>query len=220
MTADRAFNRLRAANPFSPATDVDADSLFAWITTTAPDRRLSRPPRRYRRAVLVLAIALALVAVVASTAPAISTWIGNAIGRAEVDSEYAQAQRLLDLPPGYSWPKWSFPSDAVTSRGAGGALAVTIAQGAWECYWVRAIRDRDVARQTRAHAALLALLANHVVIAPEHASENWSPPQTGAPTAVYADDGGFQFKQRTYAAAAAGQPLLLELSCRANGPTR
>ena len=62
------------------------------------------------------------------------------------------------------------------------------------------------------------LMTNHVVIAPKGASENWSPPQTGVPTAVYADDGGYQFKQRAYAEAAAGNAQLLEERCRANAP--
>jgi hypothetical protein len=35
---------------------------------------------------------------------------------------------------------------------------------------------------------------------------------------VFADDGGYQFKQRAYAEAADGKPKLLEESCRANGP--
>ena len=61
-------------------------------------------------------------------------------------------------------------------------------------------------------------MTNHVVIAPKGASENWSPPQTGVPTATYADDGGYQYKQRAYAEAAAGNPQLLEQSCRANAP--
>jgi hypothetical protein len=34
---------------------------------------------------------------------------------------------------------------------------------------------------------------------------------------VFADDGGYQFKQRAYAEAAAGNPRLLQQSCRANG---
>jgi hypothetical protein len=55
------------------------------------------------------------------------------------------------------------------------------------------------------------------VIAPEGASENWTPPQSAkTPTAAYADDGGYQLKLRMYAEASAGHPQLLEQSCRAN----
>jgi hypothetical protein len=220
MSTDSAFERLRAANPVHATTAVDADSLFERITATAPDQRLRRAPRPYRRAVLVLAVVVALVAVLASTAPAISNWIGDVIGKDEVTSEYGAAQKELRLPPGYRWPEQHFPSDSVTSRGAGGGFAVFAAQSAWECYWVRAIGDRDVAGQRDARAALLDLLANHVVVAPDGAPENWSPPRaTQTPTATFADDGGYELKQRMYAEAAAGHAKLLEQSCRANGPS-
>jgi hypothetical protein len=89
-----------------------------------------------------------------------------------VNSEHAEAQGHLSLPPASSWPELSFPSDSVTSRGARGSFAVSIAQSAWECYWVWAIRDGDAAGQRRAHAALGTLMANNIVIAPNGASEN------------------------------------------------
>jgi hypothetical protein len=218
MTTDPAFDRLRAANPFSPATSQDVDALFNRITSAAVDQRLRTPAPRYRRPMLVFAVALALVAVLASTAFALSGWIGDIIGPSEVKSEFAKAQSKLSLPPGYTWPKLNFPSDSVTSRGAGGSRAVDISQVAWECYWVRAIHDRDTAGERRARAALSDLMANHIVVAPKDASENWSPPQSQTPTATFADDGGYQFKQKAYAEAAAGHPQLLEQSCRANAP--
>lgn len=63
-------------------------------------------------------------------------------------------------------------------------------------------------------------MAENSVIAPAGASENWSPPNAeDTPTQVFADDGGFQYKQRMYADAAAGKPQLLEQSCRNNGPS-
>jgi hypothetical protein len=133
-----------------------------------------------------------------------------------VKSEFAKAESKLSLPPGYTWPKLNFPSDSVTSRGAGGSRAVTISQAAWECYWVQAIHDRDIAGERRARATLSDLMTNHIVVAPTGASENWSPPQSQTPTATFADDGGYQFKQKMYAEAAAGDPQLLEQSCRAN----
>jgi hypothetical protein len=218
MTADPAFARLRAANPCPPATAVDAAALFEHITSAAPDRRLAEPARRVSRRVLVFAVALAVVAVLASTAFALSSWIGSIIGPSEVKSEFTRAETTLSLPPGYAWPKLDFPSDSVTSRGAGGSFAVGIAQSAWECYWARSIRDRDVAGERTARAALRDLMANHVVVAPAGASENWSPPPAATPVAVFADDGGYQFKQRMYEEAAAGRPQLLQQSCRANAP--
>ncbi|HEX5467898.1 MAG TPA: hypothetical protein VFW80_02500 [Gaiellaceae bacterium] len=218
MTDDLTLQRLRAANPAPPATTVDTNALFSRITNETPEALTDRAPRRRRR-VLVLALAVLVLAVLASTAPAISNWIGDVIGPSEVSSEYAAAQKELTLPPGYSWPDDNFPSNSVTSRGAGGSLAVMTAMGAWECYWVKAIRDGDTREQRDAHAALLNLLANHVVVAPKGASENWAPPQASeTPTAAFADDGGYEYKQRMYAAAAAGDSKLLAQSCRANGP--
>jgi hypothetical protein len=81
---------------------------------------------------------------------------------------------------------------------------------------VQSIRERDLAGQQRARAVLTDLMANHVVVAPKDASENWSPAPTGTPMATYADDGGYQYKQKLYADAAAGHPQLLAQSCRAN----
>jgi len=106
----------------------------------------------------------------------------------------------------------------VTSPGAGGAFAVNIAQTAWECYWAQAIGRHDIAGQQHARAALADLMTNHIVVAPNSASENWSPPPTGKPVATFADDGGYQFKQRMYAQAAVGHPQLVQQSCRANAP--
>jgi hypothetical protein len=216
---DFAFDRLRAANPFAPATAVDAEGLFERITSAEPVRTLPRSHRRFSRPVVALAVALALVAVLASTAFALSNWISSIIGPSEVNSEFAQAQSSLSLPPGYNWPSFNFPSNSVTSRGAGGSQAVTIAQTAWECYWLQSIRSHDIDAQRRANTALGGLMANNIVVAPSGASENWSPPQhAGKPIATFADDGGYQFKQRMYAQAAAGHPQLLEQSCRANAP--
>ena len=219
MTTDTAFDRLRSANPFPPVSSADAETLFERITVAAPAEPPRTSSRRQSRRVLVLAVvALAAVAALASTALALSGWVGDIIGASEVHSELNAAERKISLPPGYAWPKINFPKDSVTSRGAGGSYAVNISQSAWECYWVRSIRKRDAAGQQRAHAALDDLMAKHVVVAPKGASENWAPPQTGTPTAVYADDGGYQFKQKAYAQAAAGNAQLLEQSCAANAP--
>jgi hypothetical protein len=218
MTTGSAIDYLRAAKPPVRSSSVDAEALFSRITIAAPDRRLHKSTRRHRRPVLVFVAALALVAVIASTALALSGWIGDVIGPSEVHSEFAKAEAELALPPGYTWPKLNFPTDSVTSRGAGGSFAVTMAQSAWECYWVQSIQRGDNAGQQSARAALSDLMANHIVIAPTGASENWSPPQTGKPLATFADDGGYQYKQRMYAQAAAGHPQLLAQSCRANAP--
>lgn len=216
MTANTMIEQLRAAKPAVPSNPVDSEALFARITSVAPTR--SARTTRHGRRLLVFAVAFVLVAAIASTALALSGWLGDVIGPSEVDSEFAKAEQQLQLPPGYDWPKLNFPADSVTSRGAGGAYAVNIAQSAWECYWAQSIRRHSVTGENAARAALDDLMRNHIVIAPEGASENWSPPPTDTPLATYADDGGYEYKQRIYTEAEAGHPQLLEQSCRANRP--
>ena len=133
-------------------------------------------------------------------------------------AEYKRAQSILELPPGYTWPAIDFRADTVMVRGGGGSMAVSIDQSAWECYWVGAIKRGDTAAATRAHGVLADLMRNRISIAPQGAPENWAPVGAAFPHLVYADDGGYQFKQRMYADAADGKPALLEQSCRANGP--
>jgi hypothetical protein len=216
---DRTLNRLRAANPFQVATAVDAEELFDRIVLAPSDRRLARTPRRRsRRLALVLVAAVVACGILASGA--ISGWFTHTITGPTVKAEYAAAQKQLTMPPGYSWPPLHWPSNSVTSRGAGGSFAVNIDQDDWECYWVGAIHSGDVAAQQRAKAALNDLMSNHIVVAPKGAPEDYTPPQSSrTPTAAFADDGGYQYKQRMYVDAAAGKPKLLEQSCRANGPT-
>ena len=217
---DHSLNRLRAANPFPAATTVDADALFDRIVLTPPDSRLARKPRRYRRPVLVLVTAVLVCGLLASAAYAISGWLGgHIITGPTVKAEYVAAQKQLTMPSGYSWPPFHWPADSVTSRGAGGSMAVSLDQVAWECYWVDAIHSGEVAAQQRAKSALDDLMTHHIVIAPKGAPEDYTPPQSSrTPTLAFADDGGYQYKQRMYAEAAAGRPGLLEQSCRVNGP--
>ena len=214
---DHTLNRLRAANPFPAGTAVDADALYDWIVLDPPDRRISRPSRKHSRR-LAVAVVAAVVACGILATGALSGWF-HIIGGPTVKAEYKAAQKQLTLPPGYDWPPLHWPANSVTSQGAGGSFAVNIDQDAWECYWVHAIRSGDVPAQQKAKAALDDLMANHIVVAPKGAPEDYSPPQSATtPTAAFADDGGYQYKQRMYAAAAAGHPGLLEQSCRVNGP--
>ena len=214
MNTNSIMLRLRAANPFPDVSASAADEeLFERITTHRPETR-----RRLRRPVVVFAVAFIAVAVLASTALAISQWIGGDVVKPDVtETEYRQAQDELTLPPGYNWPNLHVDPNSVTTRGGGGGHAVAIAQTAWECYWAAAIRNGDAAAGARAHSQLASLLRNNVIVAPSGASENWAPPVTpGHPYAVYADDGGYQWKQQTYELAAAGHPQRLRESCRAN----
>jgi hypothetical protein len=202
MTSESVLDRLRAANPF-------------------PDERVTpvlQPARRFGRPLVVLAVAFVAVAVLASTAFAISQWIGGDVVKPDVTkAEYRQAQRALTLPPGYEWPVLQVAPNSVTTRGGGGGFAVLIAQNRWECYWADAIRRGDGAAEQQGRTEVEELLRHNVVVAPAGASENWSPPAVpNHPYATFADDGGFEWKQQMYALAAAGQPQRLMQSCRAN----
>ena len=217
--------RLRRANPVPQPRDADADDLFARITALPADPRLEgaarRPSRRRRAPVLVFA-ALALAALLASTAFAVSRWIADDVVEPPVTKqEYLDAQAQLTLPPGAEWPTFDLAplANSVTSRGAGGGRAVMIAMNAWECHWVEAIRTGDQAAERRAQDELNALLANNVFEAPLGAPEGWTPtPLPAVPFAVFAHDGGLDWVRATYEQAAAGDPRNLIQSCRANAP--
>ena len=224
MKTDSLLTRLQAANPQPLIVQTDSLDLFTEITRLPADPRLSataRKPFVRRRPGLALAIGFALAALLASTAFAISRIVfDDVVGPDVTRAEYLAAQSRLELPPGATWPRIGFgPANSVTNRGAGGGLAVLNAQNAWECYWVRAIRTGDTRAQSRAHAALNALLAHNVLEAPAGASENYTPPsQPAVPYVVFAHDGGLETIKANYAAAAAGHPRGIEQSCYANSP--
>jgi hypothetical protein len=223
--SDSIIERLRRANPVPVADTAPGNQLFARITALPGDSRLvasARPRRRHRRAI-VLAFAVLAAVVLASTALAISHWIGADVVRPPVTKqEYIAAQKQLTLPPGYSWPTFRFPPDAansVTPRGAGGGHAVMAAQWSWECYWTDAIRTHDAAAAARAHAALNALLAHNTYEAPAGAPEGWTPtPLPTQPFMVFAHDGGLDWIRAGYRLAAAGDATRIAQSCRANVP--
>jgi hypothetical protein len=213
------LNRLREANPVPIAPAVDGADLFDRIVAlpreAQPERRV-RPARR----VLVVAVAFAIGAIVASTAYAISNWVGSGPVKPPVTRhEYKAAQHQLTLPPGYSWPSLHIDPNSVTSRGAGGGHAVPAAQNAWECYWVDAIRLGDKRAQHAAQAQLNDLTTRHAVIKPDGAPEDWVPRHPPAlPYTVWANDGGLQWFREGYKMAANGDASRLNASCRANRP--
>lgn len=217
MKNDTTLARLRAANPVAEASVFDA-ALFVRIVALpfeAAPRRRPRPSRR----MLVLVAATFVAAVAASTAYALTRWVFPDVVHAPVSrADYKRAQTILELPPGYTWPAIDFRANTVMVRGGGGSMAVSIDQSAWECYWAGAIERGDTVAAARAQAILDGLMRNRIGIAPEGAPENWAPTNATFPWLVFADDGGYQFKQRIYAEAAAGKPAGLEQSCRANGP--
>jgi hypothetical protein len=218
MKNDPTLAYLRRLNPVPEAPSVDGADLFERITALAPDARLAsrRAPHRHR--IALVAVALVVMALLATTAFAISGWFGDVVKPPVTRQEYRNAQDALTLPPGATWPELNIEPNSVMSRGGGGSYAVMIAMGSWECYWVDAIRSGDEQAQQQAHSELSSLLRDHVVIAPEGASENWSPTGHAFPVAAFADDGGYQYKEQMYADAAAGRPKTLIQSCQANGP--
>ena len=216
MSTDPIILRLRHANPVPAAPDLDGTELFARITSSHRDPQL-RQAWSNRRRLLVALAALLVMALLASTAFAISGWLGDAVKPDVTLQEYRAAQTQLTLPPGYAWPPLHVEANSVTGRGAGGGHAVLVAQNAWECYWAHAIHSGDKPAAARAHAELNTILANNVFVAPVGASENWTPPNPpDRPFATFAPDGGMQWKRATYALAAAGHPQRLIESCRAN----
>lgn len=218
MKNDSTLDYLRRLNPVPQAASVDGAELFEQITSLPQDERPTARRSPNRRRVALVAVALAATAILATTAFAVANWFGDVVKPAVTKQEYKTAQSELTLPPGVTWPELNVDPNSVTSRGGGGSSAVMVAMGSWECYWADAIKSGDEQAQQRAHAELNSLFANHVVIAPAGASENWFPTGHPFPVVAFADDGGYQYKQQMYADAAAGRPKQLFQSCRANGP--
>jgi hypothetical protein len=218
MKTDSTLAYLRGLNPVPESASVGGAELFDRITSLPRDDRPA--PRRSgtRRRLALVAFGLAVMALLATTALAISGWFGDVVKPPVTRQEYRNAQDVLTLPPGTKWPELNVDPNSVTTRGGGGSYAVMIAMGSWECYWVDAIRSGDEQAGQQAHAELSSLLQEHAVIAPAGASENWAPTGHAFPVVAFADDGGYQYKQQMYAEAAAGHPANLIQSCRANGP--
>ena len=223
MSTESIIVRLRRANPVPEVPVRDDDGLFDQITVRPGDPRLTENQPRWlglrRRRAVVLAFVLGVAALLASTAIAVSQWIGGDVVRPPITrQEYLDAQKQLVLPPGVSWPKFNMPSaDTVTTRGGGGGQAVLIAKNAWECYWVQAIHQGDPAAEQRAQEQLDHLLATNIFVAPVGAPEGWTPsPPPTIPFAVFVHDGGLNWIRAAYKQAAAGDPRNLIQSCQAN----
>ena len=214
----KTLDRLRAANPVPAPGPIDDEALFVRITAMPREAAPSKRRRgRTRRAIVLVPLAVILLG---SSAYGVSTWLGGRAVKPPVTrAEYQRAQHQLALPPGYHWPVLRVEENSMTTVGGGGGHAVAIAQNAWECYWVDAIKRGDGVGARRAQAVLDELTTRHVVIKPNGAPEDWVPAQPPAvPYAVFADDGGLQWIREGYAQAAAGNPARLAASCRANRP--
>ena len=218
MKNDSTLARLRRLDPVPETAFVDGAELYERITSLPPDERLAARRPAHRRRIALVAVALIVMALLATTAFAISGLFGDVVEPPVTRQEYRNAQDVLTLPPGATWPDLNIPANSVTSRGGGGSYAVMIAMGSWECYWVAAIRSGDEQAGQQAHAELTSLLHDHAVIAPPGASENWAPTGHAFPVVAFADDGGYQHKEKIWAEAAAGNPQNLVQSCKANGP--
>ena len=220
MKKNSTLLRLRKANPYPLPATVDEGDLLrphhgaAAGLETAPPRNTS-PSARARPRSLVRGHGAARIHRVCALHLGLHQ--RRQTGRDEGGIPPGPAR--LPLPPGYSWPVLYVDPNSVTSPGAGGGHAVLISQNAWECYWVKAIRNGDKAAQRRAHAELSTLLANNILVAPVGAPEDWRPPNPpDAPYAVFAHDGGLNWVRHTYKLAATGDPRQLRQSCRANSP--
>lgn len=115
MSTESIDLRLRRANPVAEAAAGAEAGLFEHITSLPADPRLAgglaARPLQHRRRAVVLAFALGVAALLASTAFAISHWIGGDVVRPPVTRhEYLSAQKQLTLPPGVKWPAFPCPS--------------------------------------------------------------------------------------------------------------
>jgi hypothetical protein len=217
MKNDSALAYLRRLNPVPEAPSVEGAELFERITSRPPDERLAARRSTHRRRVALAAVALVVMALLATTAFAVANWFADVVEPAVTKQEYEAAQAELTLPPGATWPSFRIVPNSVTSRGAGGGYAVLIAMNRWECYWVGAIRRGDEPAQQEAHATLTGLLRNNVLEAPKGAPENYAPPNPpSVPYAVFAHDGGLDYIRAMYRDAAAGDAKALAQSCKAN----
>ena len=215
------LDRIRAADPVPGARSAENTGLFAQITSLPPDPRLERWTRRHRRLVLALAAAFGALVLLSSTALALNEWVlfgAEGVSPQVTKSEYLNAQKQLSLPPGYSWPAFSWPANTRTGPGGGGSMAVEIAITSWEHYWVKAIQSGDTSAQKRAHDELTLQADNNVIVAPSDLPENGGKPQNPpkGPYAVYASDGGLQSMRKAWDQAADGNPQDLIEICRAN----
>ena len=210
MKTDPTFTRIAAANPYSAPAPAFDDALFDRIVALPRERH--RGPRRR----VVVAVVFAAAAVLTSRAVAVDKWLTGSVKPDVTLQEYRDAQTVLSLPPGAAWPALHVEQKSMTTRGGGGGYAIAIAMTKWECYWSSAIHDGDTAAEHSAQRALTNLL-RRVVIVPNGEPEDWAPANPPAPPyARFADDGGYQFKQRIYAQAAAGDASGVAQSCRAN----
>jgi hypothetical protein len=220
--------RLRRANPVPQAPAGDHSDLFARITASPGDPRLTeaapRRPLLQRGRAIVLMLALGLAALLASTAFAISQWNrGRRRSAARDEPGVPRRAEAVDPAPGGRLAEVQHAGlNTLTSRGGGGGTAVLIAQNAWECYWARAIRNGDRAGGARAQAELNKLLADNILVAPIRAPEvgfrrlcRRFSSRSSRTTA----DGGLNWVRASYKQAAAGDPRNLIASCRANAPS-
>ena len=134
MKSDSTLAYLRRMNPLPQPAPVDGADLYDRITALPPDEQLTtrRPGTAggspWRQS-------LSPMALLATTAFALSGWFGDVVKPAVTKQEYKAAQGELTLPPGTTWPWLHVDPNSVTGRGAGGGHAVLIAMGSWECYW-------------------------------------------------------------------------------------
>lgn len=219
-----------------PALSVPATApaeLAARLATIATPEIDPLPSRRRRVPLRVAVITTCVLAIVASgaIAGAFQPWhsdrtrqVGPGESGTEADdvfqSEYAAAQRKLELPPGSDWPVRSIPSDTVIMTGRGGqgeSTAVMIAIADWSCFAVDRHRAGRAESAESGAATLADLVRRHVVVVPSGTPEDGAAPESlVGPIAQFADDGGREFVLDAAIAAARGDFARLATYCAAN----
>ena len=224
MSNDSIMVRLRRANPVPETPAAGNNDLFDRITALPQEapvgERREGPTRRQRRG-LVLVLAAVIAALLASTAFAISQWLGGDVVEPPVTrQEYFDAQKQLVLPPGVRLAearrrsRRQLRDDPRRRRRPGGPHRderVGVLLGGRDPS--RATPRRGSEHTTNSTASSR----------PTCSRLRRAPRRTGCPRlfptvpfATFAHDGGLDWIREGYDRAAAGHPGRVAQSCRAN----
>ena len=88
MKNDSTLAYLRRLNPVPEAASVDGAELFERITSLPRDERPAPRRSAARRRVALVAVGLAVMALLATTALAVANWFGDVVKPAVTKQEY------------------------------------------------------------------------------------------------------------------------------------